>query len=229
MRTNFFSWVRKEEFERIVFFVRNNVSVFVKGDLGSGKTVLLERVREEFPNALFFDSFNFCLSDLQKYFGEGRKKELLRKLVMGEFVILIDNASNLSRNRINFLVDLLKNNTLVVAGEVITEELSVFFEVVVLHPLNHTEIKRFINALGVKNNKIIVLCRGNLLKARRLCEKFNLTGRVEVISEGVNLRALAYSMLSLRYAFMLSGLWGAYRLISMIAYALLSLTRFKKK
>lgn len=217
---------RGEFLDKVKNLVEHGVSVNIYGERGIGKTTILKMLP-----GYYFPSPRLTKNQLQRMFNSnGTINEMLQKLLEQERTIIkIDDCDNLTKNQARLVNCLSKKHSLILASEQpLTIENVVNLEVPRLsikecermlgdHPLASKIIKK-----SDHNPSKILFMKQHYLATRKLPEndkRFN----------GVDLNVLTTSLFSIRYLFMFTQQWNLYGLFSMIAYALATIKRYKRK
>jgi len=247
--------IRVLEFGKALRFCENHVHVLLKGELGMGKTYLLNKLWGALKNegvikvrpSFNKNDLNTALSERVRVNGMtwvelfNELKSISRSVVY----LFIDDLHLVTNKGVRCVLELSNVFVLVCAAESIPKRLSHLFEVIELKPLSFGDSCALIKEvlmdkrlkLGDGVVRLIAFRSGGVaLFCVQGLEYYLSTGEFKtfrpVLSWNGFVRtslSIAYFLMSLRYLFLFRKNWALYSATSLIAYLLLSFFRYKRK
>lgn len=237
--------IRVKEFGQAMRVAELKIHVALTGNLGAGKTYLLEKINKNLRNTVFFPNPSFTKQELAEALDSdenNRTYELIEELKNSRFnYVLIDNLHTVTKTKMRLVLELAEIYTIVAAAEEIPERLNHLFHVIELEELDYQDAMMLINEFDSSINKktarkIVRQSRGNPMIAKQVLDYFKATGEIKVFRLSINRKqfatnmiSIAYLFMSIRYVFMVQRKWELYATTSMIAYTLLSVFRYMKR
>ncbi len=232
--------IRVQEFGEILRCAELGIHCAVIGSFGMGKSYLLKKVHKELEESIFFVNARFSKYELCRTLRSNEKSrigELLEKLNFK--YVIIDNIHKLTEAGKDVVLNLAEKSTLIVAGENLPDGLQHLFNIVKLKALDFEDSCALIKEIYKVEDKvkfeIASKCRGSPLLCVQAIKIYKATGKVEVFKRDVSRKEfrfkmlrIGYTLLSLRYLMLVQKRWELYAVMSMIAYTIISIFKYRR-
>lgn len=235
--------IRIEEFGELLRSIELGIHCAVTGSFGMGKSYLLYRVQKRMKSSIFFRSARFSKYELCRALGAGencKTNELLEKLSSRNYrYIIIDNIQKLTESGKGIVLSLAEKSTLIVAGESLPAEIEYLFNTIKLGALDFEDSCALIREICDVEDKVKLeiasKCRGSPLLCVQAIKIYKATGMIEVFKHEVSKKEfrykmlrIGYTLLSLRYLMLVQKRWELYSVMSMVAYTIISIFKYRR-